>query len=124
VIEPTFLEEPPMPDHPASTELLATSRLIGADVRFLQLVELVASKLPGGAVDAPARARIEVLHGEFRAACASIFERHLGREQALASLGALESAPVQRYLVARQLLAPALEQQLAALKQRMGNIEV
>jgi hypothetical protein len=107
-------------------DLRAASRLTGADILFLQLVQLVASKQTGReAVAAPlARERLAALHDEFRGACAAIVERHLGRQQALESLAALESAPMQRYLAARQAMAPALAKRLAALKQRMGNIEI
>jgi hypothetical protein len=109
-----------------SSDLTATSRLIGADIRFLQLVELVAKKQTGapsvGA--AAAQERIDALLAEFRQECAAIFEKRLGPEHAPVCLAALESAAVQRYLVARQTMGPALAQRLAALKQRMGNIEL
>jgi hypothetical protein len=115
-----------MNDTPTSNELLAASRLIGADVMFLQLVEYVAVKATGAArvSDPDARARIDELQAEFRRACAAIFAKHVGAERARASLAALESAPVQRYLVARQTMAPLFAQQLGALRERMGKIEI
>ena len=86
----------------------------------------LAQRATGAATvtDPVARARISALHDEFRQACAESFEKHLGSERALSSLTALASAPVQRYLVARQTMAPVLTKQLLALKQRMGNIEI
>jgi hypothetical protein len=113
-------------NHPPTDELRAASRVTGADLLFLQLVQLISSKQTGReAVTEPvARERIAALHEEFRDACAAIFERHLGRQKALESLNALQSAPLQRYLAARQAMAPALAKRLAQLKQRMGNIEI
>jgi hypothetical protein len=110
--------------HP-SNELLPASRLIGADTLFLQLVEKVATQATGAAsvADTDARQRLHALHDEFRLACAAIYLQRLGPERALPSLAALASAPVQRYLLARRTMAPALAKQLLALKQRMGNIE-
>jgi len=74
--------------------------------------------------DPDARARLELVQAEFRAACASIVEKHLGQAQAVAALHALESAPVQRYLAARHAMAPALRNALNQLEQRMGQIEI
>jgi hypothetical protein len=112
-------------NHPHTDELRAASRVTGADLLFLQLVQLIASKQTGNAsVTEPlARERVAALHEEFRERCASIFERHLG-PQAVESLKALESAPLQRFLAARQAMAPALTERLAQLKQRMGNMEI
>jgi hypothetical protein len=106
-------------------ELLPAARLIGADTLFLQLVERVATQVTGASSlgDAGAQERISALHEEFRLACAAIYLRHLGPERALPSLVALASPTVQRYLIARRIMAPALAQQLIALKRRMGNIE-
>jgi hypothetical protein len=113
-------------NHPPTDELRAASRVTGADLLFLQLVQLIASKQTGSesAAEPLARERVAALHEEFRDSCASIFERHLGRPQAVASLKALESAALQRFLAARQAMAPALTERLAQLKQRMGNIEI
>ncbi len=107
-------------------ELRAASRLTGADVLFLQLVQLIASKQTGRdeVTEPRARERVAALHEEFRVVCAAIVEKHLSRQQALESLAALESAPLQRYLAARQAMAPALAKRLAQLKQRMGEIEI
>lgn len=109
-----------------SDALLAASRLLGTDILFLQVVEFVASKQGATerVAEPAARARIAELQAQFQRSCAAIFEKHLGREQALGSLAALESAPLQRYLAARQSMAPALGQQLGALQQRMGKIEL
>jgi hypothetical protein len=113
-------------NHPSIDELRAASRVTGADLLFLQLVQLIALKQTGRETltEPSARERVAALHEEFRDSCASIFERHLGRPQAVQSLRALESAPLQRFLAARQAMAPALTQRLAQLKQRMGNIEI
>lgn len=113
-------------DNPPTDELHAASRVTGADILFLQLVQLISSKQTGReAVTEPlARERVAALHDAFRDACASIFERHLGRQRAPESLNALQSAPLQRFLAARQAMAPALAERLAELKQRMGNIEI
>ena len=113
-------------NHSPTDELRAASRVTGADILFLQLVQLISSKQTGReTVTEPlARERVANLHDEFRDACASIFERHLGTQQALESLSALQSAPLQRFLAARQAMAPALAERLAQLKQRMGSIEL
>ena len=110
----------------APNPLLAASRLTGADMQFLQLAELVMSKLTGrGSVSEPeARVQIERWHAQFRQVYASIFQKHLGAQQALSSLAALESAPVQRFLATRQMIAPEVKQRLAELEQRMGNLEI
>ena len=111
---------------PSTDELRSASRVTGADILFLQLVQLISSKQTGREtpMEAPARERVAALHDEFRDACASIVEKHLGREQAIESLDALQSAPLQRYLAARQAMAPALAERLAQLKQRMANIDI
>jgi hypothetical protein len=113
-------------DNSPPDELRAASRVTGADILFLQLVQLISSKLNGReAVTEPlARERVAALHDEFRDACASILDKHLGRQRALQSLNALQSAPLQRFLAARQAMAPALTERLAQLKQRMANIEI
>jgi hypothetical protein len=115
-----------MTDTHAPDQLLAASRLLGADLLFLQLVEYVAAKqeASGRASEPAVRARLSELHEQFQRRCAAIFEQHLGRERAPAVLAALESAALQRYLAARQSMAPALRQQLGALQQRMGNIKL
>ncbi|MEO8179447.1 MAG: hypothetical protein ABI895_11510 [Deltaproteobacteria bacterium] len=115
----------PIVNHEPSQPLLAASRLTGADIHFLQLVQLISSRLTGkeSVCDPEARTRVEGLEDQFRSVYASIFERHLG-EQALSSLAALQSAPVQRFLAARQMIAPALRQRLAVLEQRMGDLEI
>lgn len=113
-------------DHTPTDELRAASRVTGADILFLQLVQMISSKQTGReAVTEPsARRRVAALHDEFRDTCASILEKHLGRQRALESLNALQSAPLQRFLAARQAMAPALTERLAQLKQRMGNLEI
>ncbi len=113
-----------MSNEHASERLLAASRVTGADVLFLQVVEHIAArhglrKLPG-----QTRERIEEVHAEFRRACAESFERRLGHEQALQSIAVLESAPLQRFLAARQAMAPAFSQQLGELQKRMGDLEI
>ena len=115
-----------MTDTVPSDELLAASRLIGADILFLQLVELVAAKQKAipKLRDSRTVERIAQVHAQFQRSCAAIIERHLGREQATSSLAALETAPLQRYLAARQAMAPTLSQQLGALQQRMGSLEI
>jgi len=111
-------------ENESSDRLLAASRLTGADILFLHLVEVVAAKVaPNGGGEA-ARERIEALHQDFRRRCAEIFERRLGTEQALQVLAALETAPLQRYLAARHTMAPALGYQLGELQKRMGNLEL
>jgi hypothetical protein len=115
-----------MNENPPSNELQSASQLIGADILFLQLVEQVATQLTGAptVADTVARQRIGELHDEFRSACAAIVLQRLGSERALPSLTALASAPVQRFLIARQTMAPALAKELLALKHRMGKIEL
>lgn len=115
-----------MTDTAPCAALLAASRLTGADIWFLQLVELVAAKQKAVTKLREPRTveRIAQLHVHFQRSCAAIVEKHLGREQAIQSLEALESAPLQRYLAARQAIAPALTQQLGALQQRMGSLEI
>jgi hypothetical protein len=109
-----------------SSKHLAASRLTGADIQFLHLVQLLSSRLTGQeSVSSPeARARIASLQEQFQRVYASIFAKHLTEQQASGCLAALESAPVQRFLAARQLLRPALKQRLATLEQRMGNLEI
>lgn len=112
---------------PSSSEdrLLAASRVTGADVLFLQAVHALSSQVdPRDAGDPDAAGRLEALHVEFRAACAAAVEKHLGREQALASLSALECAAMQRYVSARQAMAPALREALSKLYQKMGELEI
>jgi hypothetical protein len=115
-----------MTDTQPSDPLLAASRLLGADISFLQLVELIAVQQKASARmrDALVRAQIAELHQQFQQRCADVCAGVLGREQAVRSLAALESAPLQRYLAARQSMAPALSQQLSTLQQRMGNLEI
>ncbi|HEU4582088.1 MAG TPA: hypothetical protein VFS67_27720 [Polyangiaceae bacterium] len=115
-----------MTDTQPSDPLLAASRLLGADISFLQLVELTAirEKATARLRDPLVRARLAELHQQFQQRCAEAFDQALGREQALLCLAALESAPLQRYLAARQSMAPALSQELSALQQRMGNLEI
>lgn len=115
-----------MSDHHPPSELISASRVTGADLLFLQLVQLLSSKLTGNeaVADPAARERVDALHREFQLTCASIFEKHLGRHQALESLKALESAAMQRYIAARQAMAPSLQAELAQLTHRMGNIEI
>ena len=111
---------------PSSDPLLSASRLLGADILFLQAVKYVADQQDATCriADPEVRARIAELQAQFQRSCAAIVEKQLGREQALRSLAALESAPLQRYLAARQSMAPALSQQLSALQQRMGNLNI
>ena len=73
-----------MNDHQPSDELLPASRVTGADIPFLHLVQLLSSKLTGheAVADPAARERVDALHREFQLACASIFEKHLGRRHA------------------------------------------
>jgi hypothetical protein len=113
-----------MLENESSERLLAASRLTGADILFLHLVEVVAAKVAPIERDQAARQRIEALHEDFRRRCAEIFERQLGTEQALQSLAALETAPLQRYLAARHAMAPALGYHLGELEKRMGNLEL
>lgn len=115
-----------MSDHQTSDELLSASRVTGADILFLHLVQLLSSKLTGDELvaDPAARERVDALHREFRLACASILEKHLGRRQAAESLKALESATLQRYLAARHAMAPAFQRDLAQLTERMGDLEI
>src|SRR4051794_4914694 len=114
-----------MSHHPPSEPLLAASRLTGADIQFLQLVQLVSLRVSGRETvsDPRTRARMESLQEKFRRAYAAIFTKHLGEQRAPDSLAALESAPVQRFLAARQMIAPVLKQRLTALEKRMGNLE-
>lgn len=113
-----------MSEKHASDRLLAASRLTGADVLFLQLVERIATRHGQQKLSGEARERVAALHQEFRRRCAESFERQLGREQAIESLAALESAPLQRYLAARFAMAPAFNHQLGELRKRMGNLEI
>lgn len=110
-------------NHP-SDRLLAASRVTGADVLFLQVVAQIAAKHGLRTLTGATRERVEAVHAEFRRSCAETFERQLGREQALQALTALESAPLQRYLAARQAMAPAFVHQLGELQKRMGNLEI
>jgi hypothetical protein len=109
-----------------SEDLIAASRLTGADLAFYRLVQAVSSKQTGSAsvTDPAARERIGTLHEQFRRSYAALFEKHLGRDRAVAALAALETATMQRYLAARSAMAPALQRGLQQLQQRMGNIEV
>lgn len=113
-----------MLDSDPSNRLLAASRITGADVLFLQVVEQIAAKHGQQTLDCATRERISALHAKFRRRCAESLERQLGREQALQSLAVLESAPLQRYLGARQAMAVAFGKQLAELQKRMGNLEI
>lgn len=115
-----------MTDTPAPEPLLAASRLLGADLLFLQLVEYLVEKREAQrrASQPGVRVQLGALHEQFQRRCAAIFEQRLGRERAPAVLAALESAALQRYLAARHTMAPALRQQLGELQQRMGNLKL
>ena len=115
-----------MTDESATDLSLAASRLVGADVLFRQVVELVARKEPGArdASDPVVRERLRAVHARFSVACAAVVERHLGPEQARQSLAALESPPVQRFFAARQRMAPTLAGHLQNLRKRIADLDL
>lgn len=111
-------------DPRADDRLLAASRVTGVDVLFLQVVQQIAAKHGVKKLSGATRDAVEAVHAEFRRSCAESFERQLGREQALRSIAALESAPLQRYLAARQAMAAGLSHHLSGLQKRMGELEI
>jgi hypothetical protein len=112
-------------DHSASEDrLLAASRVTGADLLFLQVVQQITARHGVQKLTGATRDAVEALRAEFRRSCAESLERQLGREQALRSIDALESAPLQRYLAARQAMAAAFAHHLGALQKRMGELEI
>ena len=56
--------------------------------------------------------------------CAAVLEQHLGRQQALRAIAALESAALQRFLAARRSMAPALAQHLQSLQRQIAELEL
>ncbi|MEO8179417.1 MAG: hypothetical protein ABI895_11355 [Deltaproteobacteria bacterium] len=115
-----------MTDSPSPDPLLAAAQLTGADLLLSQLIELVATKERGAArvSDPIVRERLDVLRAQFGRSCAQVVEKHLGREQALQSLVALESAPLQQFLAARRSMAPMLAQHLQTLRRRIAELEL
>lgn len=115
-----------MTDRPSTDLLLSASRTIGADLLFRQMVELVVTKGPGAAslVEPAVRERLAALQEEFARDCATVVERHLGRQRALASLAVLASAPMQRFLTARSSMAPGLALALQALRKQIAELEL
>jgi hypothetical protein len=111
---------------PSASEdrLLAASRVTGADLLFLQVVQQITARHGVQKLTGAMRDAVDALHAEFRLSCAASFQRRLGREQALRSIDALESAPLQRYLAARQAMAAALAHRIGALQKQMGELEI
>jgi hypothetical protein len=119
-------------------EAVPASRLTGAEAMFLDVLEAVmrghagpassAAALPGlartGSEAGDLLHRLLPFRSEFRERYAALLERHLGAGTARAALVAFGSAPLQRYVAARQAMIPELTVGLQRLVQRMGATEL
>lgn len=126
-------------NHPnIGSEAPPASRLTGAEAMFLDVLEAVIRGHVGSAAPVadlsysahPSSEAAGLLHlllpfrAEFRQSYAALLERHLGAAAADAALVAFRSAPLQRYVAAREAMVPELTIGLQRLVQRMGATEL
>lgn len=106
-------------------DLLEASRLLGVDVMFDRLVEvLVRGHDEDGSQAELLRRRLEEFHPKFQRLYCEIFVRHLGERGGRRVLAAFRQDGMQRYVSARQATVPAFEKGLAELRARMGETEL
>ncbi|MEY2935041.1 MAG: hypothetical protein RL033_5790 [Pseudomonadota bacterium] len=106
-------------------EMLDASRLIGMDVIFDRLVEiLVKSRKKHPDQETLIRGRLGEFYPHFQRMYATHFAHHMGSEAGPRVLAAFRNEGVQRYVAARQAMTPKFERALKELRTRMGETEI
>ena len=106
-------------------ELLDASRLIGMDVIFDRLVEiLVKSRKKHPDQETLIRGRLGEFYPHFQRLYSTHFTRHMGSEAGARVLAAFRNEGVQRYVAARQAMTPKFERALKELRTRMGETQI
>lgn len=112
------------------------AEVTGADAMYIGVVETIVRRfitsrggdpLNPATLNGPDVERVKAglfsLYPDFQRLYAELFVKHVGAEHAPAVLAELQREPLQRYLAARSAMTAELKQGLAALRDRMSEME-